>query len=64
MVKSYKTNLVHRNTENLGKKMKGKKFNAKKDRTLKYVKCQWEEMMHIKINWQNYSKLKQNAKKH
>ena len=46
------TNLVHRNTENLEKKnnnnKKGKKWNAKKDSILKYVKCQWEEMITCK----------------
>ena len=38
----------------------------KKNRILKYVNCQWEEMIHIKINWskrEKTSKEKTNAKK-
>ena len=47
--KNTETNIVHRNSENLGKKIKRKDWNAKKnDRILKYVKCQLEEMIHIK----------------
>ena len=51
-------NLVQRNSEYLGGgginkrklKKKKKKWNAQKDRILRYVKCQWKEIIHIEIN--------------
>ena len=50
--KVIKTNLVQRNSENIKKNRKYKKNGIlkKKIKNLKYVKCQWEEMIHIKIN--------------
>ena len=32
---------------------KKKKWNAQKDRILKCVKCQWEEMIHIELIGKN-----------
>ena len=40
--KVVETNLVQRNSEIR---------NAQKYRILKCVKCQWEEMIHIKLSW-------------